>query len=51
MVFSHEVSRAELVGHADHVAGLGLGRDKQLGKEGENFGLVASFSCGVLSNC
>lgn len=34
-----EVSRAELVGYADLGVGLGLGRDKQLGKERENFGL------------
>lgn len=49
--FSLAVSRAELVVHTDLAAGLGLGRDKQLGKEGENFGLVASFSREMLNNC
>jgi len=49
--FSLEVSGAELVGPADLVAGLGLGRDKQLGKEGESFGLVAGFSCETLNDC
>lgn len=35
--FSLEVSRAKLFGHTDLVARLGLGRNKQLGKEGKNF--------------
>lgn len=51
MFFALQVSRAELVGRVDLAAGLGLSKGKQLGKEGENFGLMASFSCGVLNKC